>query len=166
MASREDQLRAALLEKFVQQSGGAIGKNQFQFLDQPTREAAQRFAPDAVPDGGKIGDMKAEQELLQKNFEGLNGTIDRLLEGMKRAVDPGALLRNNGGAAPPPPQVNLPPVNFNLGPEFERMTQSLYQVAATEVRNQIGEISARVDAFLGAQRASRAQGGGAGSINS
>ncbi len=167
MASREDQLRAALLAKYVKQNG-AISGDRFQFLDQETRSAAQKFLPEATPSGGKVGDLTREQSLLQKNFDGLNGSIQLLLDGMKRVLDPGLLIKGGGapGGGLPAPQVHPPNVNFYLGPDFEEMTKGLYAVASGEVRSQVAGIAAKVDAFLARQRASRAQGGGAGSINS
>ena len=165
LAGREDQLRAALLAKFVEQNG-AIGNSRFQFLDKDTREAAVHFVPGALPQNfpTKAGDDQKELDLNRGTIDGLNRALAPMLQFIQRATNPGDLLQRAG--PPPPPNITLPSLTINLSNQAEQIARSFAAITEGRIAAQLTEMQSVINRFIGQQRFATAQQAGAGTLNS
>jgi TP901 family phage tail tape measure protein len=86
-ASREDQVRAALLAREAK-AGRTISAEQFQFLGQETRGAISRFQPDIGPKGfglgGRAEELEREKSVLAKFDEGAQAMTEAVIQGGNR----------------------------------------------------------------------------------
>jgi hypothetical protein len=138
-ASREDQLRAALLAKY-QQQGGRLSNERFAYLSDDTRRAVQEFTPDLLPSGARTDRQKLEQEqgrLLSAEMETFRQS---LLDGIKA-------LREGIDVAPeatamPVPQVNVGGVNITFGAEIDQIVRGINEGVRAEMAVQMASVQA------------------------
>ena len=133
LASREDQLRAAFLARFQSQNGGRrISENEFQFLDQGTREAVNKFTPGLAPisQGSDLDRLYRERDRLSAELDArlsrAEALIDRAtttaIENSAAYAGGNAALLGAGTAAaaaaanPPLPAAATQPVNITIAP--------------------------------------------------
>ena len=84
MTDRENQLRAALIAKYMQ-NNGAFSAQQFQYLSQATKEAAQRYVPNALPKEYQTRTRAAQEELRMANSVDLTPFKEALKDAAKTA---------------------------------------------------------------------------------
>lgn len=163
-ASREDQVRAALLARFSQAHPGQRFTNErFGFFSDGARRAMETFQSDLLPSNAQTGRQKLEQEA--KTFA---GSIDRMTaalnEAIQRAAGARAVVPNfgmDGAGSGAPPQVNLPPMTLTFGKEINLIVSRLEDGLRAEMRTEMGAVAARLDAYVAGASRGRAQSGGA-----
>lgn len=155
LADREDQVRAALLKKYLGQTGGKIGPDSFQFFDRGTKEAASKFFPDAVPG------LDTETKQLRLDLQQLNaklGGLQQVAEQMKAFQDKiqPAVYDNSvrGGQIPQIPA--LPSINISLAEQGEKYLNVIKTAVLVRVDAALSNMQLQVDALV------RATGGAAG----
>lgn len=172
MAGREDQLRAALIAKFTKNRGGQrFSSDEFQFLEQNTKEAITRFNPQAAPDSLPTRSRELEQEraLLEKNFSRISGAIEQTAKFIENTVGRNLITTpppegapGTASAAGVAPIINLPAMQFS--DQFGQMIASVQNIVTSRLDAQIAEMRDTMNAFVGGQRIAAAQGAGAAAI--
>lgn len=169
-AGREDQLRAALLEKF-KAGGGQISASQFQFLSTDTREAIRTYQPDMLPQGlgNRLQELQAEMATVMS---------DAMIDAMRRARGDvqrvsgdrhgGVALPDTGGVAansPVPAGVGPVSVNFDagavqvmVGEELKPFLEDLKELAVTRVDAAMGRLRQEVNQITTAMGVASARG--------
>jgi TP901 family phage tail tape measure protein len=168
LASREEQLRAALVARFVQQRGGrGFNTNEFQFLDQGTRQSIERFNPNALPSTISTPRRQAERELTEANA--MFGSLRAMAEEARNALHstfgnrliapPAGQVTAPGGQPATAPGVQPPPINLEFSGEFRQMIAVMETAVRGPLQNEINDMRAQVSAFLSSQRVNSAQSG-------
>lgn len=162
-ASREEQLRAALIARFVQNRGGrGFSANEFQFLDQHTKEAITKFNPNAAPPTLPSRSHEMEQELagLNKVFGALTDVIQKTVSQIEKNIGRNLITNPNpaadkfsvpGGAMP------QPTINIDAANQIAEVTRYLGDVVGARLDREIADIRVEVRNFIGSQRINSAQ---------
>lgn len=170
LGGREDQLRGALIAKFLQQRGGRGFSNaEFQFLDQQTKEAITKFNPTSGPPGlrSPLRDLEAEQRLLLRNLSGVTGALKAAIEEIADGIGRKLIV------APPPAGTNPatgpgvftpPPIQMQFSDQYRSMITSLEALVGARLDTVAAEIRAETRSFIQGQRLAGAQSVGAGAI--
>jgi len=170
LASREDQLRAALTAKFIQNRGGrGFSENEFQFLDQETRRSIQQFNPSALPPTvpTRARDLEREQTQLNRVFSQLSDAIKKAVEDINKKVgqnlevsphSKGIDVKNLPGA------FNLPAINIDVRDQIAELTTHLQDVVVARFDAELTGIRDEVRGFINSQRINSAQSAATGAI--
>jgi len=133
----------------------------FQFLDQGTREAVEKFTPGSLP-----GTFDTEGRALDREKAALSGAdrmseaIDELVRSLRGETAKGAGQPSYG----PPP--GIPNVALNFGTEhIDRITSTLLRAVEGKMQLQIDGINSKVDGFLATLTYAGAQSAGAATVN-
>ncbi len=129
MASREDQLRAAVLKRTITDKG-ALSQNEFSMLSQNSRQAVTNYLPNDAP--GMLNEARsaadknrreldAEQGRLKDSIAEVSAALKILAENVTKDTARGGSLDPLDGALPPKPVQDAaitrdtnPVVNINL----------------------------------------------------
>ena len=143
--------------RFQQQAGGRIFTNErFAFLDESTKKAVETFTPSLLPSGARTDrqKLKGESALFERSIGKMRESIDAALS-RATAISARAPSGPNGGL-PPPPQVNLPSMNFGVGPEFSGIVDAIFQkyqaAYQADIANLRGVVTAAIAGADGARR--------------
>lgn len=157
MASREEQLQAAYLARYVQNKG-KFSVDDFQFLSQRTRQNIEKFTPDAAPDAlnTSLQVLRRESDILARDFTILRGQIQRTIETFK-GFSPEARTADyvNGADAGrntpvvPNVAVNVNGVSVQFAEQFREiagaaMAAQVQAVVTSQVQPQIDRLIAEV----------------------
>lgn len=167
LASREEQLRAALVARFVQNRGGrGFNENEFQFLDQDTRQSVLRFQPTAAPESvpTHARELEREQNELTKLFVQLSAAIEKTVKDIQTRVEgnqvtPGERRIN---AATVPGAINLPAINIDVRDQVAQLTRYLGDVVVSRFEFELQGVRDEVKGFINRQRINAAQGAATG----
>lgn len=160
MASREDQLRAALVAKYMRQNGGrGFSNSQFQFLSQETRGAIERYTPGALPPGymnevqGKQREM-ADNRALMKDLPDAIGRLEATI-----AKFPAFQLPGDKGAAM---QGQVPKFQFAFVEQAKEMFAIAKDIIGNKLQTEMSQLRSLVMGALhdaGFNNAATAAGG-------
>jgi TP901 family phage tail tape measure protein len=162
LATREEQLRAALVKSFTNKRGSGFNAAEFQFLDKGTQEAVQKFNPDSLPPEikSRAGELEAEQKLLLENLGSMNAAIkeagDSLRESIKLNTTPPSAV------APPVPTAS---VNLQFSDQFREMITTTSNMVIAKFDAQLSEMRADFASFKASLRTASAQSAGAGTLS-
>ena len=161
MASREEQLRAALTKRAVDRRGGrGFSANEFQFLSTDMRQNVERYNPSALPpeymnhlrelqrEKGQAGALNAE---LPGAIARLNATLEKMPQ-FQLAGDKG------GDGTAMPDWMKMPAsFHFSFGDQFKEMTGALLEGVKRPLQNELNAIRGMVFSLLGDQGLGEAQ---------
>lgn len=162
LASREEQLRAAFVARFVQNRGGrGFSANEFQFLDQDTRQSISRFQPTALPDSvpTRSRELEREQRQLTAVFDQLTKTIESTVKNVQSRVEGNQVTpgERRVDASKLPGAINLPAVNIDVKDQFAQLTRYLGDVVISRFETELSAIHSEVSSFINKQRINAAQ---------
>lgn len=172
LATREEQVRAALIKKFLEQQGGkGFSSEQFQFFSKETQESVQKFNSSALPPEieTKSRQLQKEYELLEAGLAGLVAAVTETRDGL-RAIKlttvpaPGGAGADQDGPGAPP--VFAGNVNLQFNEQFDRAIQVIGGVVEARLNEQMAQMNARFNAFMSRGRTGAAQAAGAETLNS
>ena len=161
MASREDQLRAALLQKAIRQRGRGFTANEFQFLSQETRGAIERYQPNALPPEfmNRTREIQREQGSAQQLSRELPGAIARLEATIAKLP---AFQLPSDQSKSQLPQVS-PSFHFSFGAEFKQLAQMVTETVKRPLQNELNNLRTMFHSFMAdhaVDKAASAAGGG------
>jgi TP901 family phage tail tape measure protein len=144
LASRGEQLQAALAQRFAQKRGKGFSTEDFQFLSQGTRQNIDKYNPNLAPAAlnTELSEAKREQALATQGVVKFRTAIEELVKRFA-ALDPQAAAKDYQGADKPP-ETGLPPVpqlnvafggvNIQFSDQFRALVDEFKTTAVTGMR--------------------------------
>ena len=165
LASREDQLRAAMATAATQE--GNLSTDEFSFLSQKTRGTFNNFAKQRVTGLGGAEEtitkeneaLKREQENIRQSMNGLTTSLDTFSTWVDSFItaypikDKNLGFKNDGlqdrfgKNKPAQIEINTGDVNIEVGKQFEELTKSLADNINSKLSTEIEQIRRTVDNF-------------------
>jgi TP901 family phage tail tape measure protein len=134
MASKADQLQAALLAKYQQEKGPLSGET-FMFMSEASRSAAAKYVPSIMPGGaGALGDLQREKSALDAGLPAALERVQSMIETLRAETK-----------LPPAPQLSM---SIGVADSAISFMDRLQQIAVERVDAKFGELSGRLDGFL------------------
>lgn len=146
LASREDQLQAALAARFANDRGSGFSINDFQFLSQGARQNIERFTPNLAPPelNLPLQELQRESDVLAKNFDALSLAIGQAVQKFS-AINPQQAAADFAGVPPPPVQpaainLQIAAVNVSLAEQGAGLVAEFQSAVRVYVDPQIAEL--------------------------
>jgi len=168
MATREDQLRAAMLARTVQDRGGrGFSGAEFQFFGQETKQAVTQFLPSAAPGTlNPMYDLEKERAQLDTFFEDFVSRLEDVVsavqerEGVPIEGSGEAVLARGGVESPNNVAgINLnPTVNIAIADQIMPLINGFEGVALAAFEKQFQPLILRVNSLESTLRAVGVQG--------
>ncbi len=153
MAGQEDQLRAAMLARYSK-SHGSFSAAQFQFLSPELKQSAEKFNPNSLPPEipSRMNELRKEQEMLEKNLNGLSGAVDRTTKWIDEHLKTPATVGGENAGQPPAPQIQPPSITFTFGEQYKEMATVTAEIVRAGLDAQLAEMNSVLMEFKSAQR--------------
>lgn len=144
MAGREDQLRAALMERYTQQNG-KMTREQFMFMSPEAKQSALRFNPSGTPDDvNGIGELNKRRDMGGRELE----RVEKLIADFAGIVGGAGAALAGRGALQAPPVIMQPEFNMSFGPQFSGLLDVVQQAAVASLEQSQREMLSMFDTFL------------------
>lgn len=146
LASREEQLQAALIARYAQKRGGqGFSADDFQFLSQGTRQNIEKYTPNLAPPelNTSLQELQRESAVLNANFTRLSQAIADTVARFE-GLNPQATAAAYGAQKPPEvlppvPQLNVAMggVNVEMSAQFAALIDSFRVTAINGMREYV-----------------------------